>query len=85
LDIARIGFSRDEFIQRLKQHNIGAGLHFRAVHLQKYYTHYMGMKRGMLPHTEWNSDRICSLPLFPDMTKSDIDDVVAAIKTILIH
>jgi UDP-4-amino-4-deoxy-L-arabinose-oxoglutarate aminotransferase len=83
LDIDNAGISRDEFMQRLKQQNIGTGLHFRAVHLQKYYRECMGMRRGMLPNTEWNSDRICSLPLFPDMTFDDLDDVVDAAKAVL--
>jgi UDP-4-amino-4-deoxy-L-arabinose-oxoglutarate aminotransferase len=43
----------------------------------------MGIRRGMLPNTEWNSDRICSLPLFADMTAEDVDDVVNAIKEVL--
>jgi UDP-4-amino-4-deoxy-L-arabinose-oxoglutarate aminotransferase len=43
----------------------------------------MGFKRGMLPDTEWNSDRICSLPLFPEMKLEYVDDVVAAIKKVL--
>ena len=84
VDIDKVGFGRDEFMERLKQRNIGAGLHFRAVHLQKYYREQMGIRRGMLPQTEWNSDRICSLPLFPDMTEKDVDDVVDAIKAVLI-
>ncbi len=83
LDIEKAGFSRDQFMQKLKERHIGTGLHFRAVHLQKYYTEVMGMKAGMLPHTEWNSERICSLPLFPDMTVEDVDDVVNAIKDVL--
>ena len=83
LDIDKAGLSRDEFMQELKQRNIGTGLHFRAVHLQKYYRESMGMRRGMLPNTEWNSDRICSLPLFPDMTERDVDDVVSAMKEVL--
>lgn len=83
LDIEKAGFSRDEFMQKLKEKHIGTGLHFRAVHLQKYYMEVMGMKAGMLPHTEWNSERICSLPLFPDMTVEDVDDVVNAIKDVL--
>ena len=83
LDIDKAKISRDEFMQELKKKNIGTGLHFRAAHLQKFYRESMGMKRGMLPNTEWNSDRICSLPLFPDMTNDDIDDVVDAIKEVL--
>ena len=33
--------------------------------------------------TEYNSDRILSLPMFPDMTEQDLNDVVAAIKDVL--
>ena len=83
LDIDKAGLSRDEFMSRLKQRNIGTGLHFRAVHLQRFYRECMGIRRGMLPNTEWNSDRICSLPLFPDMTSDDVDDVVNAVKDVL--
>ena len=83
LDTDRAGISRDDFMAELKKRNIGTGLHFRAVHLQKYYRESMGTGRGMLPNTEWNSERICSLPLFPDMTKEDVDDVVEAIKDVL--
>lgn len=83
LDTDRAGISRDAFMEGLKKKNIGTGLHFRAVHLQKYYREKMGCARGMLPNTEWNSDRICSLPLFPDMHPEDVDDVVVAIKEVL--
>jgi UDP-4-amino-4-deoxy-L-arabinose-oxoglutarate aminotransferase len=79
----KAALSRDDFMQELKERNIGTGIHFRAVHLQKYYTESMGMRRGMLPNTEWNSDRICSLPLFPEMTFDDVDDVVDTIKEVL--
>lgn len=83
LDTDRAGLGRDDFMAGLKQRNIGTGLHFLAVHLQKYYTESMGMHRGMLANTEWNSDRICSLPLFPEMSLDDVDDVVDAIKEVL--
>ncbi|MDD5729306.1 MAG: aminotransferase class I/II-fold pyridoxal phosphate-dependent enzyme [Victivallales bacterium] len=75
--------SRDVFMSELKQRNIGTGLHFRAVHLQKYYREQMGFREGDLPDTEWNSDRICSLPLFPEMNADDVRDVVTAIKSVL--
>ncbi|SPD73931.1 uridine 5'-(beta-1-threo-pentapyranosyl-4-ulose diphosphate) aminotransferase, PLP-dependent [uncultured Desulfobacterium sp.] len=84
LNTERAGLGRDEFMERMKQRNIGTGIHFLAVHLQRYYTEHMGMRRGMLPYTEWNSDRICSLPLFPDMTDDDVDDVVKTIKEVLV-
>ncbi len=83
LDTDKAGLSRDDFMRELKQKNIGTGLHFRAVHLHKYYRESMVAPRGTLPNTEWNSDRICSLPLFPDMTFGDVDDVINVIKNVL--
>ncbi len=83
LDTDRAGMDRDTFMDELKKRNIGTGLHFRAVHEQRYYRETMPQVMGTLPNTEWNSARICSLPLFPDMTRDDVDDVVAAVKEVL--
>ena len=74
---------RDAFMAELKKRNIGTGLHFRCAHLQRYYREVTGFRAGMLPATEYNSDHICSLPLFPDMTIADADDVIEAIKDVL--
>jgi len=83
LDVERAGLSRDEFMARLKAKNIGTGLHFRAVHSQRYYRETLALPPGALPHTEWNSERICSLPLFPAMTEEDVEQVVATIREVL--
>jgi UDP-4-amino-4-deoxy-L-arabinose-oxoglutarate aminotransferase len=83
IDTEKSGMSRDGFMNELKKRNIRTGLHFRAAHLQKYYSDKMGEWKGMLPETEWNSERIFSLPLFPDMTEGDVCDVIDAVKEIL--
>lgn len=83
LDTEKAGLSRDDFMNRLKELNIGSGLHFQCVHLQRYYTETFGFVRGMFPNTEWNSDRLLSLPSFPEMTIDDLNDVVSACKEIL--
>jgi UDP-4-amino-4-deoxy-L-arabinose-oxoglutarate aminotransferase len=83
VDEDKAGMNRDRFMAELKARNIGTGLHFRAAHLQKYYRETFPEVVGTLPHTEWNSQRICSLPLFPDMTSEDVEDVVDAIKAVL--
>jgi UDP-4-amino-4-deoxy-L-arabinose-oxoglutarate aminotransferase len=83
LDIDNSKFCRNDFMEELKKRNIGTGIHFLAVHRQKYYQETMKIPKGMLPDTEWNSERICSLPLFPEMTHEDVDDVIDTIKDIL--
>lgn len=81
VDTERCGISRDDFMQALQQRGIGTGLHFRAVHTQKYYRELFPDQS--LPATEWNSDRLCTLPLFPDMTDAEQDRVIQAICDVL--
>ncbi|MDP3284290.1 MAG: DegT/DnrJ/EryC1/StrS family aminotransferase, partial [Desulfobacterales bacterium] len=83
LDTKRAGMDRETFMAELKRRNIGAGIHFKAVHIQKYYHETLHLPEDALPNTEWNSQRICSIPLFTDMTIEYVDSVVAAIKEVL--
>ena len=77
VDKETCGIDRDTLMERLKQAGIGTGLHFKAAHTQKYYRErYPHLK---LPNTEWNSDRLCTLPLFPDMVEQDVDRVIEAL------
>ena len=71
------GMDRDAFMQKMKERNIGTGLHYRAVHLYPYYRDRFGFRRGDFPNAESISDRIVSLPLFPAMTDSDQERVLA--------
>lgn len=84
LDTRQKGLDRDRFINELKARNIGAGIHFRAVHSQSFYAADTPLAPGGLSNTDWNSERIFSLPLFPDMSLEDVADVVHAIKEILV-
>ncbi|RYC42793.1 UDP-4-amino-4-deoxy-L-arabinose aminotransferase [Pectobacterium zantedeschiae] len=81
VDEAQCGISRDDLMAVLQTHGIGTGLHFRAVHTQKYYRERYPQLH--LPETEWNSASLMTLPLFPDMQDSDVDRVVAALTSIL--
>ena len=82
LDIESMTMSRDGFMQALKEKQVGSGLHFRATHTQKYYREKYA-DTVVLPDTEWNSERICSLPLYPDMTNDDVQRVVDTIKQVI--
>ena len=83
VDIDKVGLSRDDFMARLKEHNIGTGLHYQAPHLTTYYEEKWGFKRGMFPNAEFVSDRIVSLPLFPTLSESEQDCVVSAVENVL--
>ena len=75
-----IKIKRDEFIQQMKEFDIGTGLHYEAPHLFTYYRKNFGFKPGDFPRAEQVGATIVSLPLFPDMTIQDQDRVILAMK-----
>ncbi len=79
VDLNALTISRDQFMQELKERNIGTGLHYTAVHEFSYYAEKYGYKPNDFPETHYVSDRILSLPLFPTMTDQDQEDVIEAV------
>jgi UDP-4-amino-4-deoxy-L-arabinose-oxoglutarate aminotransferase len=82
IEPGRFGCDRDRFMQLMAQQGVGTGLHFTAVHLHSYYRSRYGYGSGNLPNTEWASDRVVSLPLFPGMNDSDVSRVCEAIRIV---
>ena len=80
LEIEALTIDRDGFLAALQEENIGTGLHFPAIHLQRFYRGKYGYRPGVLPNTEWNSERLFSLPLYPLLGKKDQKDVAEALK-----
>src|SRR5947208_507064 len=71
---------REHFRKELEQEGVATGIHYPIpVHLQQACAHY-GYKRGMLPVTEAVSERIVSLPMYPELTTEQIQAVVGAVK-----
>lgn len=86
----KCGMDRDTFVARLKDENIGTGIHYRPAHVHSFYQdfyqrHPQHLPKDGLPHTEWSGERLLSLPLWPGLTEADQDQVVAAIKQVLAH
>ncbi|MEN6637619.1 MAG: aminotransferase class I/II-fold pyridoxal phosphate-dependent enzyme [Smithella sp.] len=74
---------RDEFMRKLADCNIGYGLHFPPAHELTCVKKRYGAGAFSLPETSRVADKIISLPLFPDMTEDDVQNVCDAIKEIL--
>ncbi len=81
--IERLTIDRDRFMEELKKHNIGSGLHYKAIHHHAWYREHMPVPDSMLPNASYASERILSLPLFPKMTGEDARDVVTAVKQVI--
>lgn len=83
LEIEKLKITRNQFIDALKAENIGAGIHFTALHLHKYYRETFGYKKGDFPKAEWIGDRTMSLPFYPHMSEKDLRDVIKAVVRII--
>lgn len=83
LDVDRLTINRDQFIEALRDQNIGTSVHFIPVHLHPYYRQAFGYRRGDFPNAERIYDGIISLPLYPRMTEDDVRDVIAAVKRLV--
>jgi dTDP-4-amino-4,6-dideoxygalactose transaminase len=79
VDLERLTIDRDRFMAELKERNIGCGLHYSAAHEFSYYHDRFGWEPMDYPEAHFVSERIVSLPLFPDMTESERGDVVEAV------
>ena len=83
LKVEELSADRDMIMNAIQAEKIGIGIHFRALHLQKYYRETFGFERGDFPRAEYASDRLISLPLYPAMTPDDVKDVIAVVKKVI--
>ena len=63
--------NRDEVHKMLQEAGIGAMIYYPVpLHLQKVHS-YLGLKEGLLPHTERDTKMVMSLPMFAEITEEE--------------
>jgi dTDP-4-amino-4,6-dideoxygalactose transaminase len=73
-------FHRDELIRQLHQAGIGTGIHYKALHLHRFYREVFGYRPGMFPHAERISEETLSLPLTAHMEEDEVLYVIEKIR-----
>lgn len=74
---------RDAVIRTLGQHGIQTGVHYPVpIHLQKAYAE-LGHKPGAFPNSEKAATSVLSLPMFPEMTRDQVQQVADALRAAL--
>ena len=72
---------RDDLQQHLREKGIGNSVYYPLpLHLQPCFE-YLGYKPGSCPESERASREVISLPVFPELTASQRDEVVAAVRS----
>jgi len=74
--------NRNKVLEQMKGKGIGVLIHYPIpVHLQEAYAD-MGHKKGDFPVSETVADEILSLPMFPHMSKGQIEYVCTTLKVL---
>lgn len=71
---------RNNLYRELRENEIQAMVYYpKSLHLQKPYSH-LKFKKGEFKVSEWAQDRVLSLPMYPEITREQLNEVAGVIK-----
>ncbi len=82
LDLDKLKCTRREFFDALSAENVQPQVHYVPVYYFPFYEK-KGYKKGLCPEAEKLYNGMMSIPLYPLMTDSDVDDVITAVKKVV--
>ncbi len=83
LILEKLNCTRRQFFDAMSAENIQPQIHYVPVYWFPYYKH-IGYERGICPKAEEVYNGIMTIPLYPKMTNQDVDDVIHAVKKIVL-
>ena len=75
--------SRDEFIEKMFEMNIGCSVHYIPLHLHPYWRDTYNLTPNMFPVSQKAYEQSVSLPIYSKMSDDDVSRVISAVKTLL--
>jgi len=84
LRLEQLRIDRNTFIDELKSRNIGTSVHYLPVHMHPYYRDKYGYRAEDLPVAADAYSRMLSLPLHAALTDEDVDDVIQAVRELIL-
>lgn len=85
LDLDRLEIDRARFIKELHALNIGSSVHFIPLHLHPYYRRLTGHRPDDFPAALHAYERVVSLPIYPSMSARDVEDVIDAVREVVVR
>lgn len=84
LDLERLGCDRRQFFDALYAENTCPQVHYLPVYRHAYYEK-LGYEKGLCPNAEKFYEEVMSIPLYYGLTDGDVDDVIRAVKKIVVY
>jgi dTDP-4-amino-4,6-dideoxygalactose transaminase len=76
---------RDELQSFLKERGVGTSVYYPLpLHLQPCFA-YLGYREGQCPEAERAAREVLSLPIYPELTTSQLDEVIATVRKFYGH
>jgi dTDP-4-amino-4,6-dideoxygalactose transaminase len=80
IDKERCGISRDDFLAKMTERNIGVGVHYMSVAEHPFYQRAFGWRPEKVPNATRIGRQTASIPLSPKLNDVDVNDVITAVR-----
>lgn len=84
LKTERLNCNRKQFYEAMAAEHICCNVHYIPVYYHPYYER-LGYKKGLCPKAEKLYEEMMSIPLYYAMNDQDVEDVIAAVRKIVIY
>lgn len=83
LRLEALNVTREDIYHQLRELGIGVNVHYRPVHLHRFYRERFGAASGALPVAEQAYEELLSLPIYPAMSDEDVESVIDVVGSVL--
>ena len=80
INLEKLTVSRDEFAMKIQAEGVGISVHYIPLHTMPYYKKRYSLKDKDFPETIKTYNNSVSLPIWPGMTKKQINRVIQVVK-----
>ena len=86
LNLESLSINRNEFIDRLRDLDVGCSVHYRPLHLHPYYSEgAFSWREQHFPQASALWPRVLSLPLFSSQTDAEVERVIEVVLELVLE
>ena len=84
-DPEKTRITRDRMLEALAKENVGTGVHYRSLHVHRFYREKYGLRKEDCPRAAFISDNVFSIPFSHSMDERELEIVADAVLKIARH